>query len=115
MLTNSKGIILIHLKKRGRKSGLPSTWQALTLLVDPVPQCSPIARIWVRSIIINNVHFSICLLCLMNIIYTSNMCSWYPPVQKTKRLTIFSNPDFWKKDGPSPMKSVTFYWTWTVS
>jgi hypothetical protein len=25
MLTNSKGIILIHLKKRGRKSGLPST------------------------------------------------------------------------------------------
>jgi hypothetical protein len=39
-------------------------------------------------------------------VYT--ICPWQPPIQEPKCCQFFSNPAFWKKDGLSPMKSVSF-------
>jgi hypothetical protein len=44
------------------------------------------------------------------------MRSWQLPAQKTKKLAIFFESRFLKKsNGPLPMKSVTFCWTWIFS
>jgi hypothetical protein len=45
----------------------------------------------------NESHFSTWLFCLLNSIYTSTMCSWNHPAQKTKNLPNFSNVAFWEK------------------
>jgi hypothetical protein len=61
-------------------------------------------------------HFSTWLLHLLSSIYTSTKCSWHLPVQKSKKRPDFTKVAFFeKKHGPSPMKSVTFYWTWIFS
>jgi hypothetical protein len=39
-----------HGVQGGRKKDLPSTWETSTPLIEPVPQCSPIARVQIRSI-----------------------------------------------------------------
>jgi hypothetical protein len=36
------------------------------------------------------------------------MCSWHPPDQTTKKLSIFLNVGASKKDRPSPMKNAFF-------
>jgi hypothetical protein len=39
------------------------------------------------------------------------MCSWRPPVQKTKKAAKFSNPAFWKEHEPSPFMLNSSFFT----